>query len=146
MKELLRHTLAATAYRFQKAVCQADADFGSLNIGEGVRTPIEIINHMTNVIEFAIAIISGNERNKVEPGDLSTEVQTFTAKLKELDAWINKLNLSLAGAQKVMQGPVTDVITHVGQLAMMRRLHGQSIEKENYAIAQVEVGQFEYFS
>lgn len=39
-----------------------------------------------------------------------------------------------------MQGPVADALTHVGQLAMMRRLAGAPIKAENYFVADIAGG------
>jgi hypothetical protein len=41
----------------------------------------------------------------------------------------------------LLQGPVTDALTHVGQLAMMRRLAGSPARGENFYVAAVAVGQ-----
>ena len=40
-----------------------------------------------------------------------------------------------------MQGPVADALTHVGQLAMMRRLSGSPIRGENFIEAAIVAGQ-----
>jgi hypothetical protein len=42
--------------------------------------------------------------------------------------------------EKLLQGPIADALTHVGQLAMLRRMAGASTPGENYFAAQVEVG------
>jgi hypothetical protein len=36
--------------------------------------------------------------------------------------------------------PIADVLTHVGQLAMLRRLSGALVRGENYSRAEIEVG------
>jgi hypothetical protein len=46
-----------------------------------------------------------------------------------------------APLERLLQGPVTDALTHVGQLAMMRRLAGSPARGENFYVAAVAVGQ-----
>ncbi len=52
-RAMLRHFLAALAYRTQKALRGAPADFGSFCAAEGVRTPARIVCHMTSVLGYA---------------------------------------------------------------------------------------------
>jgi len=42
--------------------------------------------------------------------------------------------------EKIFQGPIADALTHVGQLAMPRRLAGRSVRGENYFKAEIEIG------
>ena len=51
--ELLRHFLAALAYRTQKVLRDAPEDFGSFLASDGVRTPAELGRHMTSVLGYA---------------------------------------------------------------------------------------------
>jgi len=145
MQELLRHAVAATAYRFQKAVYEADEQFGSLNLGQGVRTPAELVNHMNNVLQFTIAAIKTIERQTIHQESFTQEVATFNQKLKELDQCFQQNALEPATAKKVLQGPISDVLTHVGQLAMMRRFHQQPIQAETFFTATIETGKLDYF-
>jgi hypothetical protein len=43
-------------------------------------------------------------------------------------------------AEKLFQGPVADALTHVGQIAMLRRMAGCPIRGENYYVAEVTAG------
>jgi len=58
-RRMLRHFLAALAYRTQKALRDAPADFGSFKAGQGVRTPIQLVRHMTSVLGYARTIFVG---------------------------------------------------------------------------------------
>jgi hypothetical protein len=42
--------------------------------------------------------------------------------------------------EKLFQGPIADSLTHVGQLAMLRRLAGCKIPGENYFVADINAG------
>jgi hypothetical protein len=39
-----------------------------------------------------------------------------------------------------MQSALADTLTHIGQLAMMRRLAGSAVRGENYAVADIAAG------
>ena len=47
---ILRHFLAALAYRTQKALRGAPDDFAGFNAGNMIRTPMELVRHMTSVL------------------------------------------------------------------------------------------------
>ena len=43
-------------------------------------------------------------------------------------------------AEKLFQGPVADALSHVGQIAMLRRMAGVPMKGENYFVAEIVVG------
>ena len=43
-------------------------------------------------------------------------------------------------AEKIFQGPIADGLTHVGQIAMLRRMAGYKMRGENYFAAKIEAG------
>ncbi len=44
-------------------------------------------------------------------------------------------------AERLFQGPVADALTHVGQIAMLRRMAGSPVRGENYFRAEISTGQ-----
>jgi hypothetical protein len=40
----------------------------------------------------------------------------------------------------LFQGPIADALTHVGQIAMLRRMAGTPMKSENYFAAEITVG------
>jgi hypothetical protein len=58
-QKLLRHFLAALAYRTQKALRDAPADFGSFRVADGIRTPSQLVCHMTSVLGYARTFFVG---------------------------------------------------------------------------------------
>ena len=46
----------------------------------------------------------------------------------------------LQPAERLFQGGLADALTHVGQLAMLRRLAGYPVRGENYSRADIEEG------
>jgi hypothetical protein len=61
--------------------------------------------------------------------------------LQSLDAYLASDQPLRAPAERLFQGPVADALTHVGQLAMLRRLSGSPARGENFYVADIKVGQ-----
>jgi hypothetical protein len=68
------------------------------------------------------------------------EVARFFAALERLDAYIASEEPLRSSAEQIFQGPIADALTHVGQLAMLRRLVGSPVRGENYAKAAIVAG------
>ena len=137
-RRLLRHFLAAVAYRTQKALRGAPEHFAGFRAGPNVRTPHEIVWHMTGVIGYARTMLRGG---RFEPPRLATfddEVARFHATLEALsgDLADAALRASITDEQ-FLQGPLADAMTHAGQLAMLRRLAGAPVPPENFIFARV---------
>ena len=59
-----------------------------------------------------------------------------TLLLTAFDAYLASDQPLHTSAEKLFQGPVADALTHVGQIAMMRRLAGAPIKGENYCCGE----------
>jgi hypothetical protein len=139
-RELLRHTLAALAYRAARALEGAPAEFGPFD-GAG-RPPVKILAHMGDLFDWALSTAKGQERwCPSQPLPWADEVQRFFASLGAFDGFLASEEPLLAPPERLMQGPVADALTHVGQLAMLRRLAGSPTCGENFYVAAVEIGQ-----
>lgn len=138
--QLVRHFLAAIAYRFQKAVRGAPSGFADFSPGNQLRTPVEIVRHMTSVLGYARSFAIGGEY-PVKPTPLPTwdhEVARFHEMLESVSPLIEVDGaLGTLTAEQLLQGPLADVMTHVGQLAMLRRLAGDPVPPENFIYADV---------
>jgi hypothetical protein len=137
-RALLRHFLAALAYRTQKALRDAPDSFGDFRAAEGVRTPRELVRHMTSVLGYARTfMIGGTYRPEPKP-DLPSEVARFHAMLEDLGARLDS-GAALQGTtpEAMLQGPFSDAMTHAGQLAMLRRLAGSPVPAENFIKADI---------
>ncbi|HEX9483671.1 MAG TPA: hypothetical protein VF929_03785 [Gemmatimonadaceae bacterium] len=137
-RQLLQHFLAAIAYRTQKALRGAPEHFAEFRADMHVRTPWELIWHMTGVIGYARTMLHGGD---FAPPKLSTfdgEVERFHATLAALrdDFADEALHARISDAQ-FLQGPLADAMTHAGQLAMLRRLAGSPVASENFIFAAV---------
>lgn len=134
---LLRHFLAALAYRTQKALRDAPATFDDYRAAPGVRTPRELVRHMTNVLGYARTFFIGGEFKAEALPTLHDEVTRFHAMLESLAVAIETSEPAGATAEQLLQGPLADAMTHAGQLAMLRRLAGSPVPAENFLKADV---------
>jgi hypothetical protein len=147
-RKLLNHFLAALAYRTQKALRDAPEDFGSFRVMEGVRTPAELVRHMTSVLGYARTFFIGG-RYRPEPLDsLDEEIERFHEMLGLLAQHLRNGDPLLEGVteERMLQGPFSDAMTHAGQLALLRRLAGAPITPENFIVADIEADQLGKFS
>ena len=139
-RELLRHTLASLAYRAARVLENAPEDFAEFT-GVG-RQPVQILAHMGDLFDWALSAVQGNERWRTSrPHSWVIEQQRFYASLHAFDAYLASKEPMYATAEALFQGPIADALTHVGQLAMMRRLAGRPSRGENFYVAEVKAGQ-----
>lgn len=138
-RRLLRHFLAALAYRTQKALRDAPADFGSFRAGEGVRTPAQLVRHMTSVLGYARTFFMGGNYRPDPLPSFQDEIDRFHEMLQDLAGHL-EAGTALHGAslERLLQGPFSDAMTHAGQLAILRRLAGVPIAPENFVFAQID--------
>ena len=137
-RALLQHFLAALAYRTQKALRGAPDNFGDFWAGRHVRTPHELLWHMTGVVGYARTMLRGGTFAPPRLPTLGDEIQRFHDTLAALrDDFANpELTARISDAQ-FLQGPLADAMTHAGQLAMLRRLAGAPVPSENFIFAAV---------
>lgn len=96
---------------------------------------------MGDLFAWALSSVQGRERwQNAEVRPWAEEKARFFAALTAFDAYLGGAEPVHAELEKLLQGPVTDAISHVGQLAMMRRLAGYKIPGENYFIAEIAAG------
>ena len=139
-RALLNHFLAAIAYRTQKAIRDAPAGYWRFSAGHQTRTPTEILRHMTGLLGYVRThFLGGAYPVKPEP------LETIDAEIKRFhDLLVDVGGLLLVGTplreishQQLLQGPFADIMTHVGQLALLRRLTDTPITPENFIYADI---------
>ena len=54
-RALLRHAVATLAYRSEKALRDVPAGFAEQRLAAGVRTPLELVGHLGDLMEWATA-------------------------------------------------------------------------------------------
>jgi len=136
---MLRHFLAATAYRTQKALRDAPPSFGAFEAGHDVRTPADLIRHMSSVLGYARTFFEGGSYRAEPLVDLDAEVARFHVLLEALSQHLaSGTPLQGITEEQLLQGPLSDVMTHAGQLAVLRRLAGSPVAPENFVYASVD--------
>jgi len=140
----LRHVLVTLADRLEHAVGDAPAGFAAFDAGSGVRTPLALVRHMRRLMRFAAAQWVGSEVAEAEPLDWCHELEGWSADLRALDALLRAQPQPSGpvGAHQVLQGPLVDAATHVGQLVMLRRMAGAPVARRAYwqvAMAELDV-------
>ena len=140
-RELLRHALSTLAYRGGKVLRAAPADFGTFRIGPTSRSPVEILGHICDVLDWGLAMAEGEQRwSETRSAVWQEQVDRFFEALTAFDDYLasdRELGFPIA---KLLQGPVADSLTHVGQIAMLRRLADSPVKGENYAKARITTG------
>jgi len=140
-REMLRHTLATLAYRGGKAVRGAPDGFASFRANESTRTPAQILAHVCDLLDWAHNLARGSDAGQNStPLPWEEEVARFFAELEKLDAHLASDAPLGAPAEKLFQGPIADALTHVGQIALLRRMAGAPVRGENYFKADIEAG------
>lgn len=139
--EALRHAVATVAYRGGKALRGAPADFAEFRVAAGTRTPLELVAHVNDLFDWALHLAEGEHVwQDSTPISWSREVERFFATLAAFDQRLGTGRTLGYSPERLFQGPVADALTHVGQLAMLRRLSGAPVRGENYFKAEIVAG------
>lgn len=139
-RQILRHTLATLAYRGGKAIQGVPAEFASF-AGGGARTPARILAHVGDLLDWALSLAQGRQAwHDSEPLAWSGEVDRFYRALEAFDRTLASGEPLRVVPEKLFQGPIADALTHVGQIAMLRRMAGAPMKGENYFLAGIEAG------
>jgi hypothetical protein len=140
-RALLRHAVATVAYRAAKTVRDTPERFAGFVAGPTTRTPEQILAHMVDLFDWALTMARGPTRwhdSSILPWD--EQLRRFFASLEAFDAYLASGEPLATSAERLFQGPVADALTHVGQLAMLRRLAGGPVRGESYAKADITAG------
>jgi hypothetical protein len=138
---MIRHTLATLAYRGGKAVRDVDQQFAQFRAAPSGRTPAEILAHVGDLLDWAVQLADGRSvfHNSV-PLPWSEEVARFFRGLETLDQRLASERPLGFSSEKLFQGPIADALTHIGQIAMLRRIFGKPVRGENYFLADIASG------
>lgn len=140
-RQFLRHVVATLAYRGGKAISSPPDDFSSFRINETSRTPGQILAHIGDLLDWAFSIARGDQKwHNSEPQSWDDDVSRFFAGLEAFDSYLASDAPLGAEPEKLFQGAIADALTHVGQIAMLRRMAGGPVKGENYFVADIEAG------
>jgi len=138
-RELLRHFLGAIAYRTQKALRDAPEHYAGFSAGNRVRTPTDILRHMTSLMGYVRTFFEGGSYpGKPEPlPTFKDEIARFHEMVKGVGELLASDAPCSITTEQLLQGPFADTMTHVGQLAMLRRLADAPVAPENFIYADI---------
>jgi hypothetical protein len=140
-RQLLRHSVATVAYRGAKSLRDSPAHFGTFHIGDKTRTPAQIVAHMGDLFDWAFSFAQGQPAwHDSTPLPWNSEVDRFFAALKKFDDYLASSERVHAPAEGLLQAPIADALTHIGQIAMLRRLAGSPVKGENYYKSDITAG------
>jgi hypothetical protein len=138
---MLRHIIASLAYRAAKTLREAPTTFAAYRLDEKSRTSVELLAHMGDLFDWSLSMVRGqNIWHESNPLEWDREVDRFHDSLKKFDEYLASDAAIACSLDRLFQGPFADAFTHVGQLAMMRRLSGAPIIGENYFKADIVIG------
>ena len=140
-RELLRHVVATVAYRGGLAVVDAPEDFAAFRVSETARTPGELLAHIGDLLEGSLYLVKGELVYLTSsPLPWGEEVSRFFAAVKGFDSYLASGAPLDCPVEKLIQGPVGDALTHVGQLVMLRRAAGSPVRAESYFTVEIIPG------
>ncbi len=141
-RQFLRHTLATLVYRGRKALLGAPASLAAFSAGGSTRPAGAILAHIGDLLDWALSMANGAEvwRDSAAMAEWDDGVRRFFDAAARLDQRLVEDEPLAVPAEKLFQGPIADALTHVGQIALLRRLAGAPVRGENYFRAEIAAG------
>jgi hypothetical protein len=137
----VRQLTATLAYRAAKVMRDVPPAFAETAVGPATRRPVQIVAHMADLMTWGVSIAGGgHEWTRGGSDDWDREVARFFDGLAALDAALAAAGPFAGSIDKLIQGPLADALTHVGQLALLRGMAGAPVRPESYARAAIVVG------
>jgi hypothetical protein len=95
---------------------------------------------MTSVLGYARTIFIGGQYRAEALESFEAEIDRFHAMLGDLAVHLDSDPFLINGIspERLLQGHLADAMTHVGQLALLRRLRGSPVAPENFLFAEIE--------
>ena len=141
-RELFRHVVATVAYRGGIAVSDAPENFSVFRVHETARTPGELLSHIGDLLEGSLYLVKGELVYLAsEPLSWEKEIARFFSAVKEFDSYLASGAPLACPMEKLIQGPIGDALTHVGQIVMLRRMAGKPVRVEAYFTAEIVAGE-----
>ncbi len=94
---------------------------------------------MTSVLGYARTFFVGGRYHAEPLPTMDAEIERFHEMLHDLAGHLER-GTALVGTspEQLLQGPFSDAMTHVGQLALLRRLAGVPVPPENFIVAAID--------
>lgn len=141
--DLLRHLISTIVFRGTVAIRDTDESFASFELGCDVRTPGELLAHIGDLLEGSFLLLKGEMRMiNSQPLPWNDEAVRFLKAARKLDSFLVSGQPIEIPIEKLVQGPIADALTHIGQLVILRRAAGTPITSEPYFQADIVSGKF----
>jgi len=141
-REALRHLLATVAYRGAVAIADAPENFAEFRVHNETRTPGELLAHIGDLLEGSLYLCQGELVYLTSsPLPWAEEVDRFSSAIKQLDSYLSSKSEIACPVEKLIQGPIGDALTHVGQIVMLRRIAGKPVQSGGYFEAEIVPGE-----
>ena len=141
---MLRHLVATVAYRGGVAVVDAPESFAEFRAHETTRTPGELLAHIGDLLEGSLHLLKGEMVYLTStPLPWKDELKRFFSAVKNLDSYLASEASLACPVEKLVQGPIGDALTHVGQIVMLRRMTGNPIRPAAYFTAEIVAGEID---
>lgn len=134
--QTLRHLLKTIQYRMDKVIDGAPSGFGEVSAGHESRAAVEILSHMSDALRFVVKQWKPDWTG-LPGGGWAAQLARFQQNLFTVDEILNSESVTADTGLRLIQGPLADVLTHVGQLATLRRIAGAPIAGENFFIVEL---------
>jgi hypothetical protein len=129
------------AYRGGIAISDAPENFAMFRVDEMVRTPGELLAHIGDLLDGSLYLVKGELVYLASsPLAWEQEVSRFFSAAKEFDSYLASDSPLACPVEKLIQGPIGDALTHVGQIVMLRRVAGKPVRVESYFTAEIVAG------
>jgi hypothetical protein len=139
-RDTLRQLLGTLAYRAAKVLRDVPPQFATYKVAPNARTPVEIVAHLADLMKWGTWLAKGEHVWKAEGStEWNVELPRFFQLLGELDALMAAEEFN-GSVEKLIQGPIADALTHVGQLSLIRGAAGMPVKPESYARAEIVPG------
>lgn len=143
-RELLRHLVATLAFRGAVAVSDAPPDFAGFRIHQTTRTAGEILAHIGDLVEGSLYLVKGELVYLQSSSQIWEEdVRRFFNAVREFDLYLASDAPLKQPIENILQGPIADALTHVGQIVMLRRAAGKPVREESYFTAKIAAGEID---
>lgn len=143
-REFLRHLVATLAFRGGIAFSDAPKDFAEFRIHQETRTAGEILAHIGDLVEGSLYLVKGEFVYLQSSSQMWEEdVRRFFNAVKEFDLYLASEAPLKQPIENILQGPIADALTHVGQIVMLRRIAGKPIREESYFTAEIVAGEID---
>lgn len=140
-RDWLRHTIATLAYRGGKVIKDAPGDFSDTRACASCRSAIEILAHVGDLLDWALALAKGQETwRDTAARAWDDQIERFFEGLRRLDEYLASDEALHCAPETLFQGPIADALWHVGQIATLRRIAGAPVRGENYFRAEIVMG------